>query len=130
MMAMPVGGHSTGFERICEDARTRIREIEATEAARLVGKPGTILIDVREDGEWAESHAVGAVHLGKGVIERDIEVRVPDPETRLLCYCGGGYRSALVVESLQRMGYRNVFSIAGGWRAWTGAGLPMTTEPA
>ena len=124
-MAMPPGGHSPGFERLCEAARSRIREIDAVEAARLSREPGTHLVDVREESEWAAGHAAGAIHLSKGVIERDVEARIPDLDARIVCYCGGGYRSALAVESLQRMGYHNAWSVAGGWRAWTSAGLPV-----
>lgn len=124
-MAIPPGGHSPRFERLCEEARARIREVEATEAARLAHEPGTVLVDVREESEWAAGHAAGAIHLSKGVIERDVEARIPDLDARILCYCGGGFRSALAVESLARMGYRNAWSVAGGWRAWTGAGLPV-----
>ena len=120
--------HSPGFERLCEEVRARIREIDVVEAARLAAEPDTLLIDVREESEWAAGHAAGAVHMGRGVIERDIERLVPDPATRLLLYCGGGYRSALAAENLQRMGYRNVLSVAGGWRAWTTAGLPTTRD--
>ncbi len=124
-MPIPAGGHSPRFERLCDEARSRIREVEATEAARLAREPGTVLVDVREESEWAAGHAAGAIHLSKGVIERDVEARIPDLDTRILCYCGGGYRSALAVESLARMGYRNAWSVAGGWRAWTAAGLPL-----
>ena len=120
--------HSPGFERLCEEVRQRIREIDVAEAARLAVEPDTLLVDVREESEWAAGHAAGAVHMGRGVIERDIERLVPDPATRLLLYCGGGYRSALAAENLQRMGYRNVLSVAGGWRAWTTAGLPTTRD--
>lgn len=124
-MAMPPGGHSPRFERLCEEARGRIREIDATEAARLAAGSSAILVDVREESEWAAGHAVDAIHLSKGVIERDVEARIPDLDAKILCYCGGGYRSALVVESLQRMGYRDAWSVAGGWRAWNAAGLPV-----
>ena len=117
--------HSPGFEKLCDDARSRIEEIDVAAAAREHAK-GALLVDVREESEWAADHAAGAIHLGKGIIERDIEERVPDRATRLLCYCGGGYRSALVVENLQRMGYTNAFSVAGGWRAWCAADLPRT----
>nr|MCU0649640.1 rhodanese-like domain-containing protein [Gemmatimonadaceae bacterium] len=82
------------------------------------------LVDVREDGEWEIGHATGAMHLGRGVIERDIEVAIPDPATPIYLYCGGGYRSALTADSLQKMGYTNVHSIAGGWRAWLAADAP------
>ena len=120
--------HSPGFEKLCDDARTRIREVSVQEAAREAAAPGGLLVDVREESEWAAGHAAGAIHLGKGVIERDVEERVPDRATRLLLYCGGGYRSALAADALQRMGYTNVASVAGGWRAWNEAGLPVTRD--
>jgi rhodanese-related sulfurtransferase len=120
--------HSPGFERLCEDARSRVREVTVEDAAREAGDRSVLLVDVREESEWAAGHARGAIHLGKGIIERDIEERVPDHGARILCYCGGGYRSALVADTLQRMGYRNVASVAGGWRAWNEAGLPVTRD--
>jgi rhodanese-related sulfurtransferase len=118
--------HSPGFERLCDEARTRVREVTVLVAADEAADPAVLLIDVREQSEWAAGRAHGAIHLGKGVIERDIEERVPDKTARLLLYCGGGYRSVLVADNLQRMGYRNVASVAGGWRAWNEAGLPVT----
>lgn len=118
--------HSPGFERLCDAARARIEEVDVTAAAREHAAGAALLIDVREESEWAAGHASGAIHLGKGVIERDIEARVPDASARLLLYCGGGYRSALAADSLRQMGYTNVASVAGGWRAWTAAGLPTT----
>ncbi len=118
--------HSEGFLKIVEDARTRIREVTVEETLeRMRANRGARLIDVREDNEWQAGHAEGAEHLGKGVIERDIEGRVPDKETELILYCGGGYRSALAADALQRMGYRNVHSMAGGWRAWKEASAPV-----
>jgi rhodanese-related sulfurtransferase len=119
--------HSPGFEKLCDDARARVEEIDVTAAARE-HDGGALLVDVREESEFAAGHAKGAVHLGKGIIERDIESRVPDPQTRVLLYCGGGYRSALAADNLQKMGYTNVASIAGGWRAWNAAGLPTTKD--
>jgi rhodanese-related sulfurtransferase len=118
--------HSPAFEKLCDDARTRVEEIDVAAAAREQRESGATLVDVREESEWAAGHADGAIHLGKGVIERDIEDRVPDRATRLLLYCGGGYRSALAADNLQRMGYTNVASVAGGWRAWCAAELPRT----
>ena len=120
--------HSPAFERLCDAARAGIREVAVEEAARRARDPGALLVDVREESEWAAGHAAGAIHLGRGIIERDIEERVPDPSTPLYCYCGGGYRSALVAESLARMGYTNVYSVAGGWRAWCAAGLPTARD--
>ena len=120
--------HSPAFERLCDDARSRIREVSVAEAAREAKDPAVLLVDVREESEWAAGHAAGAIHLGKGIIERDVEQRVPDTASRLLCYCGGGFRSALVADNLQRMGYTNVASVAGGWRAWNEAGLPVAPD--
>jgi rhodanese-related sulfurtransferase len=119
--------HSPGFEKLCDDARSRVEEIDVNAAAQE-HDGGALLVDVREESEFAAGHAAGAIHLGKGIIERDIEARVPDPKTRLLLYCGGGYRSALAADNLQRMGYTNVASVAGGWRAWSAAGLPVTKD--
>lgn len=111
--------HSEGFLRLVEDAKKRIREISVDETReRLEQNPKAKLIDVREDNEWEEAHASPAMHLGKGIIERDIEKTFPDKNSELILYCGGGYRSALVADVLQRMGYSNVFSMDGGWKAW------------
>ena len=115
--------HSEGFLKVVDDAKSRVREISATDTQQRMRANGDAkLIDVREDKEWDAAHAAGSVHLGKGIIERDIETAVPDKDTELILYCGGGYRSALAADSLQRMGYTNVFSMAGGWRAWQEAG--------
>jgi len=117
--------HSAGFLKLVEDAKTRIRELDVAETrAHLAANPQAHLIDVREDHEWQQAHATGAEHLGRGIIERDIEQRVPDHATELVLYCGGGYRSALAADNLQRMGYTNVYSMAGGWKAWQEAGAP------
>jgi rhodanese-related sulfurtransferase len=118
--------HSEGFLKLVAEARKRIHEIsvEAT-LERLAAGEGARLIDVREDHEWAEAHAAGAEHLSKGIIERDIERAVPDKGTELILYCGGGYRSALATEVLQRMGYYDVSSMAGGWKAWKEANAPV-----
>ena len=120
--------HSEGFLKLVNDAKDHIREVTVAETqARLVADPSVRLIDVREDNEWDAAHAAGAEHFGKGIIERDIEVAAPDKNTELILYCGGGYRSALVADVLQQMGYTNVFSMAGGWKAWkdSGAGIEM-----
>ena len=115
--------HSEGFLKVVDDAKSRVREISAANTQQRMRANGEAkLIDVREDKEWEAAHAAGAVHLGKGIIERDIETTVPDKDTELILYCGGGYRSALAADVLQRMGYTNVFSMAGGWRAWQEAG--------
>jgi rhodanese-related sulfurtransferase len=118
--------HNERFLAIVNDAKSRIRQIEIAEYQRMLasGEPHQV-VDVREDNEWAAGHAGGAVHLGKGVIERDIEKTIPDLDTKLVLYCGGGFRSALAADALQKMGYRNAISLDGGWRAWMGAGLPV-----
>jgi len=118
--------HSEGFLKVVNDAKTRIREVDvAGTRARLTHNTGAKLIDVREDHEWDAAHAADAIHLGKGIIERDIEVTVPDKSTELILYCGGGYRSALAADVLQTMGYTNVWSMAGGWKAWKESGAPV-----
>jgi len=119
--------HTEGFLEIVDDAKSRIREVTAVETQdRLRQNPQAKLIDVREDNEFAAAHAAGATHLSKGIIERDIETAVPDKNTELILYCGGGYRSALAADVLQKMGYTNVFSMAGGWKAWQEAGGEIT----
>lgn len=118
--------HAPGFLALVEDAKTRVAEITTNQyAAMLAAGTPNILIDVREDSEWAAGHAAGSIHLGKGIIERDIETRVSDPEVTLVLYCGGGYRSALAADAVQKMGYQKVLSLAGGWRAWKESGLPI-----
>src|SRR5213592_3207090 len=115
--------HSEGFLRVVDDAKSRIKEINVDKTReRLSSNPAAKLIDVREDNEWNEAHAAAAIHLGKGIIERDIEATVPDKSTELILYCGGGYRSALAADVLQTMGYTNVWSMAGGWKAWKDSG--------
>jgi rhodanese-related sulfurtransferase len=118
--------HSPRFLAIVEDSKARVREMSVDELRqkRAAGDP-FVLVDVREDNEWAAAHAAGAVHIGKGVIERDIESKVPDEDAEVVLYCGGGFRSALAADALQKMGYRKVWSLAGGWRAYTEAGLPV-----
>jgi rhodanese-related sulfurtransferase len=118
--------HNPAFMALVNDAKARIREIDMAEYQRMVAaRAPHVLIDVREDSEWAAWHASGAVHLGKGIIERDIEAAVPDKGTQLVMYCGGGYRSALTADALQKMGYRNAISLSGGWRAYQASGLPV-----
>lgn len=119
--------HSEGFLRVVDDAKSRIREISVA-AVREKLKRGQSLhfIDIREDHEWSRGHAEGAVHLGKGIIERDIEGLSPNPDAEIVLYCGGGYRSALSADALQRMGYRNVYSMAGGYKEWVTSGNPVT----
>jgi rhodanese-related sulfurtransferase len=116
---------SPGFLALVEDAKTRVKEVTADDYRRL---PEHVLIDTREDHEWAEAHAAGAIHLSKGTIERDIETVVPDKAATMVLYCGGGYRSALAADSLRKMGYTNAISLDGGWRAWQAAGLPIATD--
>src|SRR5690349_15224239 len=118
--------HTEGFLKIVDDAKSRIREVTVAETQeRMRAGKGVKLIDVREDNEWDAAHAAGAIHLGKGIIERDIETAVPDKNAELILYCGGGYRSALAADVLQDMGYTNVFSMAGGWKAWKESGAPV-----
>ncbi|MDP9200704.1 MAG: rhodanese-like domain-containing protein [Gemmatimonadota bacterium] len=117
--------HSPGFVKLVDDAKSRVREVDIDEARRKLESGKATLIDVREESEWEAGHARGAQHLGKGVIERDIEERVPDKNAELIVYCGGGFRSALSADNLQKMGYTNVASMAGGWRAWQAAGAPV-----
>jgi rhodanese-related sulfurtransferase len=125
-MSIPVHGHSAGFVAIVNDAKKRIREINIEEYKALLAKGDAgQLIDVREEHEFAAAHAAGAKHLSKGVIERDIETTFPDKATRLILYCGGGYRSALATDNVQKMGYHNVISLDGGWRAIEASDLPL-----
>ena len=118
--------HSPGFEQLCSEARARVREISVEEVKRkLEAGEKFHFIDVREDHEWEKDHAAGAEHLGRGIIERDIEAQIPDHDAEIVLYCGGGYRSALSADNLQKMGYRNVLSMAGGIRAWREADYPL-----
>jgi rhodanese-related sulfurtransferase len=119
--------HSPGFLKIVDDAKTRIREMSVDETRRKLEAGKAKVVDVREESEWAAGHVRGAEHLGKGVIERDIESRIPDKSAEIILYCGGGFRAALSADNLQKMGYRNVASMAGGWRAWNEAGGPVTS---
>lgn len=118
--------HSEAFEQLCQDAKTRVKEISVAEVKQKLdaGEKFTF-IDVREDNEWDIDHAAGAEHLGRGIIERDIEKVVPDKAAEIVLYCGGGYRSALAADNLQRMGYTNVLSMAGGIKAWRDAEYPL-----
>jgi rhodanese-related sulfurtransferase len=121
--------HTEAFEKICQEARSRIREIGIEEVReRQASGEEFHLFDVREDHEWDAGHIPGSRHLGRGIIERDIEGVVPDYAAEIVLYCGGGYRSALAADNLQRMGYQNVISLAGGIRAWREAGLEETVE--
>lgn len=119
--------HSEEFLKIAGDAKSRVREIPVEETLEKQ-RNGANLIDVREDNEWDEAHARGATHIGRGVIERDIVGKFPDKNTELILYCGGGYRSALAADNLQRMGYTSVLSVKGGWTAWREAGAPVESK--
>jgi rhodanese-related sulfurtransferase len=120
--------HSPGFLRIVEDAKKRIREVSVAEVKAMLDRGERFeLIDVREESEWTKGHLPRARHLCKGIIERDIETTVPDHDARLVLYCGGGFRSALAADNLQRMGYTTVVSMDGGWRGWVEAGYPVET---
>jgi len=120
--------HSSGFLNIVNDAKSRVKEETVEEAQkRLKENPGARLVDVREDDEFRNGHVNGAVHLGKGVIERDVEKTFPDKNIELHLYCGGGFRSALAADNLQKMGYENVYSIDGGYRGFKAAGADIVT---
>jgi rhodanese-related sulfurtransferase len=116
--------HSAEFKQLAGEAKSRIKEVSVDETLKRIND-GANLIDVREDNEWDAGHAQNAVHLGRGVIERDIIGKFPDKNTELILYCGGGYRSALAADNLQKMGYTNVFSMAGGWTAWKEENAPV-----
>lgn len=116
--------HNPGFEKLCQEVRTRIREISPSEAHRRVTGGKARFFDIREDHEWTDGHPAGAAHLGRGILERDIEKVVTNLDEEVILLCGGGYRSALAADNLQRMGYRNVASVAGGLKGWKQAGLP------
>jgi rhodanese-related sulfurtransferase len=117
--------HSPQFLKLVNDAKKKIKETNVPEVKRRMDAGEKfLLVDTREDNEWANGHITGAIHLGKGIIERDIEQAVPDTSTKLILYCGGGFRSALVADNLQKMGYHNVESMDGGWKGWVSAGLP------
>jgi rhodanese-related sulfurtransferase len=118
--------HNPEFLALVNDAKSRIREIDiAGYQSMIASHEPHLLVDVREDGEWAAGHAAGSVHLGKGIIERDIESKVPQKDSTLVLYCGGGFRSALAGDALRKMGYTNVISLDGGWRAYQASGLPV-----
>ncbi len=121
--------HSPRFLKIVDDTRKRVRETDVDAVkGRMDRGEKFVLVDVREESEFAKDHLPGAIHLGKGIIERDIETRVPDVNTEMVLYCGGGFRSALAADNLQRMGYTNVISMDGGIRDWRGRGYPLTSE--
>ena len=118
--------HNPAFLALVNDAKSRIREIDIAQYKRMVasGEPH-VLVDTREESEWAAGHAAGAVHMSKGIIERDIESKIPQKDATLVLYCGGGFRSALVADALKKMGYTNPISLDGGWRDYTSSGLPV-----
>jgi rhodanese-related sulfurtransferase len=128
-LSTPVKHHNPGFLALVAEVKRNINEIDIEEykRQRAAGEAGQ-LIDVREDHEWLALHAEGAIHLSKGTIERDIETVFPDKDTKLVLYCGGGYRSALATDNLRKMGYRNVISLDGGWRAIEVSGLPLSKD--
>jgi len=117
--------HSEKFLALVKEAKKRVKETNVEEVKRRMdGGEKLTIVDVREESEWAQGHLPGAIYLGRGVIERDIEQRVPDTNTKLILYCGGGFRSALAADNLQKMGYTNVESMDGGWKGWVSSGLP------
>jgi rhodanese-related sulfurtransferase len=117
--------HSPEFLKLVDDAKSRVREVSVAETRRKLDSSKATVLDVREESEWNAGHVRGAEHLGKGIIERDIEAKVPDKNAEIILYCGGGFRSALSADNLQKMGYSNVYSMAGGWRAWQESGGPV-----
>ncbi len=120
--------HSPGFLKVVNEARPRVSEITTDQAReRLAKNPRAVLLDVREDHEWQKGHAADAVHLGRGILERDLERLYPDPDTEIIMYCGGGYRSALTCAAAKKLGYRNTHSLIGGYKALAAAGWPMKT---
>lgn len=121
--------HAPGFLKLVNEARPQVKEISVAEMnERLKQNPQALLIDVREDDEWRNGHAAQAIHLGKGVLERDLEATVPDPDREIIMYCGGGFRSVLTADVAQRMGYKNVASLIGGYKGLVEAKWPMKTE--
>jgi rhodanese-related sulfurtransferase len=120
-----MAGH-TGFQKLVAEAKKHITEISPHDAAAKLSSSDAVIVDVRDKDEWEEGHIPGATHMSRGTIELDIEEKVPDPNAMIICHCGGGGRSALAAESLRKMGYKNVRSMAGGLKAWKTAGLPTT----
>ena len=121
--------HAPQFLKLVNDSKARVKETNVADVKRRMDAGEEfLLVDVREDNEWANGHVPGAVHMGRGVIERDIEQTVPDTQAKMILYCGGGFRSALVADNLQKMGYSNVESMDGGWKGWVSAGLPTVKE--
>ena len=121
--------HSPGFLKIVNDAKSRVRETTPEDVRRKQqADESFFLVDVREDNEWQKGHARGAIHLGKGIIERDVEKEIPDHDAEIILYCGGGFRSALAADALQQMGYKKVISMDGGWKRWKELGYPIETD--
>lgn len=120
--------HSPGFLRLVENAKRNVNEVSVDDALKRIREAKAMLVDVREESEWEAGHARGAMHLSKGLIERDIEKTVPQLDCEIILYCGGGFRSALAANALQEMGYTNVWSLAGGWRAWETGGAPVEND--
>jgi rhodanese-related sulfurtransferase len=117
--------HSPNFLKLVQEAKARVKETNVADVKRRMDAGEKfLLVDVREDNEWANGYIPGAVHMGRGIIERDVETKIPDPSAKLILYCGGGFRSALSADNLQKMGYKNVESMDGGWKGWIEAGLP------
>jgi rhodanese-related sulfurtransferase len=122
-------GHAPRFLGLVNDAKKRVKETNVADVKRRMDAGEKfVLVDVREESEWAKGHLPGAIYLGKGIIERDVEARVADTGTKMICYCGGGFRSALVADNLQKMGYTNVESMDGGWKGWLAAGYPTQKD--
>jgi len=117
--------HSPAFLTLIDSVHSSVRDVSVGETRDRLSKPGVHIVDVREDTEWAAGHVAGAVHIGKGVIERDIEEKIPDKNAEIILYCGGGFRSVLAGDAIQKMGYTNVASMAGGWREWKSVGAPV-----
>ena len=125
-MSTPTKHHNPGFLALVAEAKSRVKEIDIEEYRRMaISGEEFLTVDVREESEWAAGHAAGAIHLGKGTVERDIETAIPDKSAALVLYCGGGFRSALAADAIQKMGYSNVLSLDGGWKAYEGAKLPV-----
>lgn len=121
--------HSPGFLKLVEDSKKHVKETTVNDVkSKMDTGDKFLLVDCREESEWARGHLPGAVHMSKGIIERDIEKAVPDPKAQIIIYCGGGFRSALAADNLQKMGYKDVISMDGGWRGWTEAGFPTVKE--
>src|SRR4051794_14224239 len=118
--------HSPGFLKIVNEAKPRVRELNLDQARKILKEnPQAAFVDVREDGEWQKGHAQKAIHLGKGILERDLETTLPDPGMEIIMYCGGGFRSILTADAAQKMGYKNVYSLKGGYKGLLAAGWPM-----